>query len=202
MKKIAKVEIEKCIDQHSFMHKFCDNSYNFFIPKIKSKHNQLKQLSEEINKEQKNREENYDKYKDIVWKDRAIAYNAKIIENPYNYEINHFFLDFNKKTDVVNSTFYSFQKDFKLNNSEDHFFQDFLNSNRTIHMDEVLSKDEFDENNYFHKVFFYPEETTNLINNRESLKQIINPSHYLYKDLDSTSYLYIETYENWRVFDQ
>ena len=31
------------------------------------------------------------------------------------------------------------------------------------------------------------------------LKDILNSDQYMYKDLNETNYLYVETYENWKV---
>ena len=191
---MKRIEKKDFISKQNFTDKFCDNTYNFFIPKIKIKHNKLKELSEEISKLYTDRENNYDKIKNIIWEERKNAYNAKIIENPYNYEISVFFNEFSNKSDMLNKEFLNYQRNFTIKSNEDSFFQEFLNTNKIIKMEEFKNENEFKQQNVFHRVFY---DNYNIQENL--LKEILNPKQYLYKDLQQTNYLYIETYDNWKV---
>lgn len=197
MKKIGKIDFNKNSDyKTNFTDKFCDNTYNFFIPKIRFKHNKLRELSDELLRLQQEREENYENLKNIIWVERKNAYNAKIIENPYNYEINSFFNEFNNKCDYINKNFLNFQRNFTIKNNEDPFFKDFLNTNKIIKMDDFKTENDYKQQNIFHKFFF---EENNFQENQ--LNEILNPNQYKYKDLTKTNYLYVETYENWTVIE-
>ena len=184
------------INRTNFTDKYCDNTYNFFIPKIKFKHNKLVELCDDLLNSQKQREANYENTKNIQWEERKNAYNAKIFENPYNYEINMFFIEFSNKCERLNSNFLNYKRKCSvIKNEEDSFFSTFFKTNKIIKMEDFQNENEYNQQNHFHSVFF----ENNIVPKDNQLKDILNSDQYMYKDLNETNYLYVETYENWKV---
>lgn len=179
-----------------FTDPLCDNTYHHFIPKLKVKHNKIIDISEEILKEQNNREQNYSQFSEIIFSQRALAYNAKILENPYYVEITTCFSNFVKRVDIANDLIKDFLHSNQNNGVSETFVRSLLNSNIISKIENHTPIQLFKEENSFYKVFFGSESPNA---DQGLITTIANPTHYKYKPLNETDFLYVQTYEEWKV---
>jgi hypothetical protein len=193
MKEVLVQRTRHKISKVSFQNCFCDNSYSYFIPLIKVKPNNKVNLTDELVNLQNLREKNWSPQLKLNFEDRKQAYNAKLIEHPYKYEINEFLNElFDRLEDI---DVYVKKTTREISTKQD---SEELKAINNCSVDRITHPQQLDIQ-MFNKMNVF----NNLLvgHNVKDLtfQDVINPMIFKYSDLETTPFLYVDTYDDWKI---